>query len=462
MPSLFIACVASVAKVLAIGGVGAAFAKSSYSGGHTTVKDVGKILSQVLLPCLIIHKLGTSLTWELLSQAWLAALFSALYIVVGLLIGKIVSGFSDEPTVRPILTTAFGISNAVGVPLPLFTSLCTTIPWLIEMPDAIDRGISIIFLYSIPASSFLWSVGYYILGSATTGTIQEIDTKGLSAEMKSKKPLLKSGPSLESLDDGDDVDLNVEDAGVLGSMSKHTVALDDALENGDRAGITYVLDAPNGADDEGGVGLDSGDTVALKPAVSVGAGVTLPVTRAEEEDSTIHLLKAKVLKVLRSIKPPIWGFMIGGTIGLNPALRDLFVGTDAPFHVVFEGLETLGSGMIPMVLLTLGGSLAQTDLTASLPKKTLTQFLVGRLLILPAVLMAIPVITSELGILPDDKLLKLILLIEGCSPSAMNLVVIAQQTGNGEDVTAAIIFWQYVLCVIPITMYMSLAVYYLS
>lgn len=37
-----------------------------------------------------------------------------------------------------------------------------------------------------------------------------------------------------------------------------------------------------------------------------------------------------------------------------------------------------------------------------------------------------------LGVLPDDPVLKFVLMIEGATPSAMSLVILCQTTGGGE------------------------------
>ena len=58
-------------------------------------------------------------------------------------------------------------------------------------------------------------------------------------------------------------------------------------------------------------------------------------------------------------------------------------------------------------------------------------------------------------LLPDDPVLKFVLMIEGATPSAMSLVILCQTCGGGEKEMSSLQFWVYVSSAFTLTFFMS-------
>ena len=86
---------------------------------------------------------------------------------------------------------------------------------------------------------------------------------------------------------------------------------------------------------------------------------------------------------------------------------------------------------------------------------------VVRLLMMPLVSMALVGGLSALGVLPNDPVCHLVLLVEGSMPTAQNLVVLTELSESTKDLTPKIgrmVLRLYPLAILPVTFWMTLFV----
>lgn len=76
--------------------------------------------------------------------------------------------------------------------------------------------------------------------------------------------------------------------------------------------------------------------------------------------------------------------------------------------------------------------------------------------------MIITMTLSKFGLLPDDPVLKFVLMLEGSTPSAMSLVLICQKNGQGERDMATLQFWVYISSALSLTIFVSVFMYILQ
>lgn len=87
-----------------------------------------------------------------------------------------------------------------------------------------------------------------------------------------------------------------------------------------------------------------------------------------------------------------------------------------------------------------------------LPKRVLISVVLARLVVLPIICFFISWVVLKIGILPADPLIAMVLVIEGCMPSAINLVILAQMQDDQGVVEqlSTILLGQYVFCTFSI------------
>eukprot|EP00736_Rhodelphis_marinus_P002841 Rmarinus@m.3238 len=209
--------------------------------------------------------------------------------------------------------------------------------------------------------------------------------------------------------------------------------------------------------------------------------------------------KARLGKVM---SPPLWASVIALIIGLTP-LRHYFFGDDAIFKpVVTSALSTVGAATVPCILIVLGADLwaelqmyraerrkqksandnsRVADVTPPVapsvahaanpsgakeselqppPMFSMWQLfvavVVGRLLVCPAVM--IPLTVAFFPVIPDEPVMRFILLIETAGPTAINVSVMAKLFGVFERDIARLFIMVYPCAVLTLTMWMAVCV----
>eukprot|EP00282_Hemiselmis_andersenii_P040099 CAMPEP_0169431770 /NCGR_PEP_ID=MMETSP1042-20121227/3124_1 /TAXON_ID=464988 /ORGANISM="Hemiselmis andersenii, Strain CCMP1180" /LENGTH=379 /DNA_ID=CAMNT_0009542203 /DNA_START=59 /DNA_END=1200 /DNA_ORIENTATION=+ len=140
-------------------------------------------------------------------------------------------------------------------------------------------------------------------------------------------------------------------------------------------------------------------------------------------------------------------------------------------------MVVLGDAFMSAMLLVLGGNMQlpstspgqkQKPPTAHPPESAtagkLEQRVVGltvvaRLVALPLIGLALQGVVEMLGLLPDDKLLRFVLLLQFTAPTAANLGTVATYQGHGQREVSQVALQQYLFAVPAITAFM---VYYLT
>ena len=84
-----------------------------------------------------------------------------------------------------------------------------------------------------------------------------------------------------------------------------------------------------------------------------------------------------------------------------------------------------------------------------------------RLILMPMATMAIVGTLAALGLLPDDPICRLVLLVEGSMPTAQNLVLLMNLNTNTQPLaskTGKLLLRLYPIAIVPVTVWMTLFV----
>ena len=180
----------------------------------------------------------------------------------------------------------------------------------------------------------------------------------------------------------------------------------------------------------------------------------------------------------RILSPPVLACYAGLLLGSVAPLRDLFVAAGAPLRPLMDGAKTFGGGYLPAVVLVLAGAFARrAGEPASLPaggaapagpweavaagekRRRQRMLLLGvlalRFAVMPMVGVGLVTAFERVGLLAEqDVVLKFVLLLESCMPSAQNSVVIMQMQGDDSATTrmAKLLAKLYLVGIVPLTL----------
>lgn len=124
-----------------------------------------------------------------------------------------------------------------------------------------------------------------------------------------------------------------------------------------------------------------------------------------------------------------------------------------------------GKAAVPIVLSCLGAQLASISASQHRTpgiKKPVTAAVVIRMIMAPLVVVPLVVLFVKVGsaysILANDPVFSVMLIVLGCTPTAINLIQICQVNAIFEEEMLHVLFWSYgVVCVPVVTLIVFLA-----
>jgi predicted permease len=162
------------------------------------------------------------------------------------------------------------------------------------------------------------------------------------------------------------------------------------------------------------------------------------------------------------MNPPLWAMFAAIIVASIPKLQELFF-TKGTFinDSVTRAVAQSGDVAVPLILVVLGANLANStakDHKSAHADKTETKILIASLvsrMVLPFIFIA-PVLAIaakylNISILDDPIFLIVCFLLTG-APSALQLAQICQINNVFEDVITNVLFWSYVVVILPSTL----------
>jgi predicted permease len=160
------------------------------------------------------------------------------------------------------------------------------------------------------------------------------------------------------------------------------------------------------------------------------------------------------------MNPPLWAMLAAVIVASIPKLQELFF-TEGTFinASVTRAVSQSGGVAVPLILVVLGANLANnassTNTHASkVENKILFASLVSRMVlpfIFTAPVLALAAKYLSITILDDPIFLIVCFLLTG-APSALQLAQICQINQVYEDVITRVLFWSYVVVILPSTL----------
>ncbi|PHU01815.1 hypothetical protein BC332_27066 [Capsicum chinense] len=200
-------------------------------------------------------------------------------------------------------------------------------------------------------------------------------------------------------------------------------------------------------------------------SVANGPDVENDIHDTADDPEPIRCLAApKVVKKMRTVaeqtpvqhilQPPTIASLFAILIGMVPHLKAFTFGYDAPLSFITDSLEILAGAMVPSVMLILGGMLAEGPNESRLGLRTMIGISVARLFVLPLLGIGVVTLANKMNILVEgDHMYTFVLLLQYTTPSAILLGAIASLRGYAVSEASALIFWQHLLALISLSLY---------
>ena len=161
------------------------------------------------------------------------------------------------------------------------------------------------------------------------------------------------------------------------------------------------------------------------------------------------------LRLRQVLNMPILASTTGVILGTVPFLRALIVDADAPLRIVIDSCELVSQGVFPCALLVLGATLAQRlPAGESVPLRVFSVVALGKLVLMPVLGFFFTMALWRGGLIPDDPVCVLVLMLEAAVPPANNLIIMCQMHQRGEAVMARVLLVMYCLAVPSLTIAM--------
>ena len=137
-----------------------------------------------------------------------------------------------------------------------------------------------------------------------------------------------------------------------------------------------------GYDDSLGKSYVSMYLIAFSPLLW-SVGYTIMAQKHNVERKGFHVDWNKILT------PPIFGIILGIIVGMIPIAKSNICLPNGNFYFLYKAAETIAAGTVPCILIMLGGKLAYGPQASGLGGKSIGAFIFLRMMIFPALALAV-------------------------------------------------------------------------
>eukprot|EP00632_Arachnochrysis_sp_CCMP2950_P014311 CAMPEP_0185694270 /NCGR_PEP_ID=MMETSP1164-20130828/3791_1 /TAXON_ID=1104430 /ORGANISM="Chrysoreinhardia sp, Strain CCMP2950" /LENGTH=545 /DNA_ID=CAMNT_0028361103 /DNA_START=19 /DNA_END=1656 /DNA_ORIENTATION=+ len=169
----------------------------------------------------------------------------------------------------------------------------------------------------------------------------------------------------------------------------------------------------------------------------------------------------------RIFPPPVIGAILGMVVALMHPVRGALVDVrdrdaDAPLEWFFNGIQRIGQAAVPINMFILGNSLAKRasdeyrGIASSVSRRAQLAVALAKLVVMPACGAAVGLLLRRPWLIGDNSAALLVAMVVTCTPTANNMMVIAELAGENKEGLASSIFLQYVMAPFTITAWLTL------
>lgn len=419
--SLLVVASMPVIQFLLIGLLGA-FLASGYSNilSASARSDINKVAFVVFTPSIVFSSLAKTVTLQELISWWYMPVNIAITFVIGGIFGWLaVKILRPERHLEGLVISSCSTANLGNLPLIIVPALCGEIgsPFG-EQKICRSRGLSYVSLSMSLGSLFIWTITYSLMRKSGV-MYNKIRNEGRPSEI-SIKDFQGSGENLIVKIQGE------------GSSNNQEEITQPSLES-------------------------------TKDAVNEKNIPLLSTTNLDKNENFWDKLKGNLHQIVEELfAPATIATICGMIIGVIPWLKSLIIGPNAPLRVIQDTITTLGDGLLPSIILILGGNLTQGLRNPALKSSLILTIVVVRFVMLPIAGIVVVRAAYELGFLPEDPLYRYVLMLQFSLPPAMAIGTMAQLFDVAKEECSVIFLWSYLAAAFALTAWSTVFMWMLS
>jgi predicted permease len=166
----------------------------------------------------------------------------------------------------------------------------------------------------------------------------------------------------------------------------------------------------------------------------------------------------------RIFTPPVVAAILGVLISLSDPVRGVFVNLGdadqtAPLQFLFQGMQHVGAAAVPINMFVMGNSLNKgaTAKHGSVSLRTAFCIAIGKLVIMPSFGLSLTLLMQHLQLVsrPAASSFYFAAMTVSATPTANNIMVMAELASDNKQGLAACIFLQYLLAPVLLTFWLA-------
>lgn len=185
---------------------------------------------------------------------------------------------------------------------------------------------------------------------------------------------------------------------------------------------------------------------------------TLLLPKLDVVEQQPGLLRRIARKINSFMSPPLYAACLALLVGLSPLKHLLYDKQWLLYPCLTKGIETCGKAAVPIILTCLGAQLTciwqSQQPTSPTIKKPVNTVMLVRFVLMP--FFVVPIVVafvrfgSQWSTLATDPVFAIMMIVLGCSPTAINLVQITQVNGIFEEEMLRMLFYSYGVVCVPL------------
>ncbi|KAG6542135.1 hypothetical protein Mapa_016487 [Marchantia paleacea] len=439
--------VVPVMKVLCMGALGTILAHPKIDLiKPLTTKLLSKLVFALFLPCLIFTELGAMVTFENMMNWWFIPVNVILSTIIGCFVGFLVAVMCrPPPRFFRFVIVMTGVGNTGNIPLAIIGAICHSknAPFGTNCNQV---GVAYVAFSTWVAVIIVYTFVYHMLEPPEYDELPAL-VVGDGADEHGENQLLLTD-EIDAVDAEQGI-ARPEHPSVLeaewpGLRAAHHENFRTPILKQIWRGVSMTSQVSTVSDDD--------EVVAKKAACMKEPKMVRRLRKVAERTPLEHILQ-----------PPTIASLLAIAVGLFPKSKAVLFGADAPLGFLDDSLDILALAMVPCIMLVLGGTLSGGPGKSELGLKTTIGVCVARLLVLPVIGIGVVQGAEYMGYVPaGDQMFKFVLFLHYTMPTAILCGAMASLRGYGEPEAAALMFWQHILAVFSITLYIAVYLNLLS
>lgn len=185
---------------------------------------------------------------------------------------------------------------------------------------------------------------------------------------------------------------------------------------------------------------------------------TLLLPKLDAVEQQPGLLGRIARKINSFMSPPLYAACLALLVRLSPLKHLLYDKQWLLYPCLTKGIETCGKAAVPIILTCLGAQLTciwqSQQPTSPTIKKPVNTVMLVRFVLMP--FFVVPIVVafvrfgSQWSTLATDPVFAIMMIVLGCSPTAINLVQITQVNGIFEEEMLRMLFYSYGVVCVPL------------